>query len=124
MPSGTLPLTSSHFMAPVLSVGPWGNWNLEGGHSLLEIHTPVRADRVVSSPQGYESRPRLCSYLPQVGGHLIGRKGREGFLEQVWEPAMWERAGGLSVLFFYLNFKNKSGFNDRQGKMFIYLNTL
>lgn len=35
---------------------------------------------------------------------------------------MWERAG--VVFFFYLELKKKLVFNDRQDKMFIYLNTL
>lgn len=88
----------------------------------MEIHNPIRADGV-SSPPGYECQPRLCSHLSQVGGHLTGRNGREGFPGTgLGACPMWQRAG--VVLFFYLELKKKLGFNDRQGKMFIYLNTL
>lgn len=92
------PLTSwppQHPRAEVLSAGPWGLMG-RGRHSLLETHTSVRADRVSPLPPGSESQPWFCSHLSQVGGHLMGRNGREGFLGTgLGSWPMWERDGGL-----------------------------
>lgn len=88
------PLTSwppQHSSAQVLSAGPWG-LVARDRHSLLETHTPGRADRAVSPP-GSESQPWLCSYLSQVRRRLMGRNSREGFPgTSLGSWLMWERA--------------------------------